>query len=189
MFHFNDMGQGKMSESVERVILLDANNLPIGCLDKSEVHNQNTPLHLGFSCYVLNAQGQLLITRRALCKVAWPGVWTNSVCGHPAPGEPIEEAVRRRSRYELGLDVDKLELMLAWFKYRVTDASGVVENEFCPVFMARTVYEPQLLASEVMDCQWVSVDDAYSAVRVAPWAFSPWMVLQLTRLLRSSFPQ
>lgn len=74
----------------EHVILLDEQDKPTGMLEKYAAHTLDTPLHLAFSCWLFNEQGQLLVTRRSLGKKAWPGVWTNSVCGHPQTGETFE---------------------------------------------------------------------------------------------------
>ncbi|MBN0888662.1 isopentenyl-diphosphate Delta-isomerase, partial [Pseudomonas aeruginosa] len=88
----------------EHVILLDEQDQPAGMLEKYAAHTFDTPLHLAFSCWLFNQQGQLLVTRRSLGKKAWPGVWTNSVCGHPQQGETFEQAVTRRCRFELGVE-------------------------------------------------------------------------------------
>ncbi|WP_198401422.1 isopentenyl-diphosphate Delta-isomerase [Acidipropionibacterium acidipropionici] len=113
----------------EEVVLLNEAGVPIGTALKHEVHHRQTPLHLAFSCHVIDAAGRLLVTRRALGKQAWPGVWTNSFCGHPAPGEEMADAVRRRARQELSIELDDLALVLPDFRYRALDASGIVENE------------------------------------------------------------
>ena len=97
-----------MEEPVELVVLVDDDGTPIGSHPKATVHTTDTPLHLAFSCHVLNAAGEVLVSRRALAKKTWPGVWTNAFCGHPAPGEDMEEAVRRRARDELGLELGPL---------------------------------------------------------------------------------
>ena len=84
----------------EHVILLDEHDKPSGILEKYAAHTLSTPLHLAFSCWLFDESGQLLVTRRSLSKIAWPGVWTNSVCGHPQQGETFEQAITRRSRFE-----------------------------------------------------------------------------------------
>lgn len=172
-------GQAPRRRPRESVVLLDVDHRPIGTAAKSEVHSAATPLHLAFSCHVFRADGKVLVTRRSLAKQAWPGVWTNSVCGHPAPGEAGQDAVRRRASYELGLELGAIAEVVPDFAYRAEDASGIVENEFCPVHFALAEGEPEPRGSEVAEFRWVAPADLVAAVAAAPWAFSPWLVLQL----------
>lgn len=166
----------------ELVVLLDGNGQPSGTALKSEVHHQDTPLHLAFSCYVFDSTGRVLVTRRALVKAAWPGVWTNSFCGHPSPGEAMVDAIKRRSQWELGIDVTDVQQRLPHFAYRAVDATGVVENELCPVYTATTADDIAPRPSEVCEYRWVSLPSLAAAAESAPWAFSPWLVLQLQEL-------
>jgi isopentenyl-diphosphate delta-isomerase len=145
------------------------------------VHGADTPLHLAFSCHVFDRDGRVLVTRRALGKLTWPGVWTNAFCGHPAPDEATEDAVRRRAVRELGLTLGPLEPVLPDFRYRAVDASGVVENEICPVFRAVVDVDPAPAADEVAEWAWAPFARLRAAVEAAPFAFSPWLVLQLER--------
>jgi isopentenyl-diphosphate delta-isomerase len=168
-----------MSSSAESVVLVDDDGNEIGTADKSVVHGVDTPLHLAFSCHVFNEAGQVLVTRRALSKSTWPGVWTNSFCGHPAPGEPMMAAVDRRARFELGIELGSMDTMLPDFRYRAVDASGIVENEICPVFRAVTTDAVLANPEEVAEWRWVEPRSLRMAVAAAPFAFSPWLVLQL----------
>lgn len=166
----------------DRVVLLDERGVACGSARREQVHGRQTPLHLAFSCYVVRDDGAMLVTRRALGKRSWPGVWTNAFCGHPRPGEPLRSAVRRHARTELGITVRDLELVLPDFRYRATDASGTVENEVCPVFFARTDDTPLPDPAEVAELRWVDPEDLGRALAAAPWAFSPWLVEQAARL-------
>lgn len=163
------------------VVLADEAGNPIGTAPKATVHTTNTPLHLAFSCYVFNRDKELLVTRRALGKKTWPGVWTNSACGHLAPGETAAAAVKRWVPHELGVaELSEPECILPDFRYRATDSQGVVEWEICPVFICQiptATISPA--AAEVDSYQWVNPNDLFVAVTAAPFAFSPWMVKQL----------
>ncbi|MCU1584246.1 MAG: isopentenyl-diphosphate Delta-isomerase [Microbacteriaceae bacterium] len=174
--------EGRAKPGTELVVLLDESGAPIGTADKVLVHGANTPLHLAFSCHVYDSLGRVLVTRRALGKLTWPGVWTNSFCGHPLPGESLEAAVRRRAAFELGMSLDSIELVLPDFRYRAIDASGIVENEICPVY--RAVASGPVLANpqEVGDFVWFEPHRLHSAVTDAPFAFSPWLGWQLEQL-------
>nr|RZI37413.1 Isopentenyl-diphosphate Delta-isomerase [Cryobacterium sp. SO1] len=164
------------------VVLLDQNGREIGTAPKSSVHGADTSLHLAFSCYVFNDRGEVLITRRALTKKTWPGVWTNSFCGHPAPAETLPDAVRRRADFELGLAVTDIDLALPLFRYRATDSSGIVENEVCPVYLAVATGDPVPNPDEVMEFTWTDPETLQGSVLASPFAFSPWMVLQMREL-------
>ncbi len=166
----------------EQVVLLDDDGQAIGVADKVGVHTTDTALHLAFSCHVYNLSGQVLVTRRALTKLTWPGVWTNSFCGHPAPDESMEDAIARRALDELGIAVGGLELILPDFRYRAVDASGIVENEVCPVYRAMTTDEVAANPAEVAEFAWVEPESLQAAAQAAPYAFSPWLGWQLAQL-------
>ncbi len=169
-------------DDVEVVILLDEDGRATGTVPKSEVHHADTPLHLAFSAYVLDDGGRLLLTRRALHKRTFPGVWTNSVCGHPAPGEELAEAATRRARQELGLELEGVRLVLPRFRYRA-EMDGVVENEMCPVLVAR-VGRAEVSADpdEVEEHRWVSWSDLLGSVLDRTQVVSPWCSDQVRQL-------
>ncbi|MFD2415313.1 isopentenyl-diphosphate Delta-isomerase [Amycolatopsis pigmentata] len=170
--------QGK----TELVVLLDDELVPVGAAPKATVHTADTPLHLAFSCYVFGPDGRVLLTRRAIGKKTWPGVWTNSFCGHPAPGEREEDAVMRRARQELGLAITDPHVVLPDFRYSAVDASGVRENEFCPVWTATADSDPVPEPGEVCEWRWLDWADLVDAIERTPFVFSPWAQLQVPRL-------
>jgi isopentenyl-diphosphate delta-isomerase len=169
-------------EPTERVVLLDDSRRPIGAMPKAQVHTADTPLHLAFSVYVFDHQGRFLTTRRALSKRTWAGVWTNSCCGHPGPGEDVAEAARRRAGQELGLTLSRLEVVLPDFAYRATSAEGITENEVCPVYVAMVGGDPLPDPEEVAEWQWVDWADFRRLATRTPWAISPWAAAQVAQL-------
>lgn len=162
----------------ELVVLVDDRGNEIGTALKAEVHTSETPLHRAFSCYVFDGAGRVLVTRRALTKRAWPGVWTNAFCGHPAPGESDLAAIDRRARHELGLEIRDVRVVDPGFRYRATDSGGTVENELCPVYRATAVSDLDPDPTEVEEWQWMDPVDLGSVVRLAPHLVSPWLVGQ-----------
>ncbi len=166
------------------VVLVDAEDTPIGTAPKATVHTATTPLHRAFSCHVFDGTGRVLFSRRALGKKTWPGVWTNAFCGHSTEGEERADALVRHGAFELGLVIDRqaAELALPTFAYRAQDFSGIVEHEICPVFTLRMDAHPVPNPDEVMDLAWLTPETLDDVVTGAPWLISPWSALQWAEL-------
>jgi isopentenyl-diphosphate delta-isomerase type 1 len=161
---------------------LDHRGLPRGATAKQHVHDAATPLHLAFSCYLVAPDGRILLTRRALDKKTWPGVWTNSCCGHPQLGESLRQAVTRRAAEELGVVVTSVRMLLADFAYRAEMDDGTVEHELCPVLVGEVDGHLSVDPAEVADHEWASWDELVDRARTAPGSLSPWCVEQITHL-------
>ena len=165
----------------ELVVLLDEDGRAVGTADKATVHHAATPLHLAFSVHLFDSDGRVLVTRRALTKRTFPGVWTNSCCGHPAPGEDLADAVRRRVRQELGTEVTGLRLLLPAFRYRA-EQDGVVENEMCPVFTAEVRGPVDPDPAEVDATTWESWSEFRAGVLDGTRPVSVWCREQVAQL-------
>ncbi|MBM6405306.1 isopentenyl-diphosphate Delta-isomerase [Phycicoccus sp. CSK15P-2] len=166
----------------DRVVLVDDAGEAVGTASKSSAHHDATPLHLAFSCYVVDDAGRLLVTTRAASKPSFPGVLTNTVCGHPRPGEDLETAVRRRARDELGVELVDLRLVLPHFRYRAA-MGDVVEHELCPVYVARaasTGLGPD--PAEVDDAAWLPWESFAADVLTGRRSVSPWCAEQVPLL-------
>ncbi|MER7544923.1 isopentenyl-diphosphate Delta-isomerase [Spirillospora sp. NPDC127506] len=166
---------------VEEIVLLNAADEAVGTAPKSASHHRRTPYHLAFSCYVVDTEGRVLITQRALDKRTFPGVWTGSCCGHPAPGEKLRDAVLRRLRDELGMAAASLTSVLPRFRYRAAAADGTVEHERCPVVRATAAdgaVHPN--PDEVEAAEWWTWERCLELAE-RPES-SPWYRLQLAEL-------
>ena len=157
----------------ELIVLVDDAGSPIGTMKKSDVHHADTPLHLAFSVFLFNGSGELLLQQRAHSKKTWPGVWSNSCCGHPLPDEPITDAAARRLKFELGIDGVDLRVMLPDFRYRA-EKDGIVENEICPVLVGWAEKVPRPNPDEVADIKWIAWSEFLRLARDRTSGISPW---------------
>jgi isopentenyl-diphosphate delta-isomerase len=85
------------------VVLVDEGGRPTAIADKAAAHRAPGMLHLAFSVFVFSPEGELLLQQRALTKYHFPGIWANTCCSHPGPGEDVVESAERRLGEELGL--------------------------------------------------------------------------------------
>jgi isopentenyl-diphosphate delta-isomerase len=157
---------------IEEVVLVDEANHEIGTMPKSAVHGATTPLHRGFSLFLFDHTGRLLLQQRSHLKKTWPLVWSNSVCGHPGLNESNVDAAKRRLAYELGMEAEHIEEISP---YRYTFVRyGVMENEICPILAGVIGKEPAINPDEVEAVRWVGWPAFLEELKNRPGFYSDW---------------
>ncbi|WP_171166891.1 isopentenyl-diphosphate Delta-isomerase [Streptomyces sp. I05A-00742] len=124
-------------EATEPIMLelVDEDGRTIGTAEKVSAHLAPGRLHRAFSVFLFDDRGRLLLQRRALGKYHSPGVWSNTCCGHPYPGEPPFVAAARRTGEELGV-APALLREAGTVRYNHPDPlSGLVEQEYNHLFV------------------------------------------------------
>jgi isopentenyl-diphosphate delta-isomerase len=164
----------------ERVICVDRSDRERGSAGKLEVHEAGL-LHRAFSIYVLNRRGEMLLQRRAGCKYHFAGLWSNTCCGHPRPGEPTRLAASRRLNEELGFSTKLTEVCELVYRARDPE-SGLIEHEYLHVFQGVFGGEPRPNPDEVGACRWMSIPDVRLGLREEPLDFTPWFALLFARV-------
>lgn len=168
----------------EPIVLLDDEWNAVGTAPKIQAHHHDTPLHLAFTAYVFDEDERFLLTRRALTKRTWPGVWTNSFCGHPLPGEPLESAVRRRLAAELGTTAQRIDSVLAAVRYRAVMDNGIVENEVGPAVRVLLAAPAAPDPAEVDSTRWVPWQQVLQEIDQKRTNLSPWSIITIEELRR-----
>ncbi len=160
----------------ELVVLVDEQNSPVGTADKDTVHTADTPLHRAFSLFLFNSNNQLLLTKRAATKKTFPGVWTNTVCGHLAPEETAVDAATRRLNHELGIMNHEVRDLheAAPYRYRFADKNGIVENEICPILIGNFDGDPKPSPNEVDEWKWMDWQEFLHEINNNSSVYSPW---------------
>ena len=158
--------------ATEQLILVDAQDREVGFKDKLEAHVEGA-LHRAVSVFVFDAERRLLLQKRARTKYHSGGLWSNTACGHPRPGEPTLTAARRRLREEMGFDCELREAFE--FLYRAELDGELVEHEYDHVFVGTHEGAPAPDPSEVEDWRWVTLDELRRDLRAAPRRYSYWL--------------
>ncbi|MEZ5978807.1 MAG: NUDIX domain-containing protein [Planctomycetota bacterium] len=121
------------------VVLVDDEGRAVGSAPLVDAHEGRGLKHRAFTLLVLDADGHLVLARRAPSKPLWPGAWDGTVASHPVEGESQTDAARRRAIEELAADVEPFELGAVDYRVDFEHESGrpFAENEHCAVLVAR----------------------------------------------------
>lgn len=170
----------KVSFDDEPLILVDENDREIGHRDKVDCHSGHGTLHRAFSVFLFDAQGRVLLQRRANEKPLWPLYWSNSCCSHPRRGESLDYATARRMREELGLESD-LERLYS-FIYQADFGDRGAEHEYCHVYIGRARGEVEVHPEEIAEWKWIAPDDLDKELAAHPDHFTPWFKMEWLEL-------
>lgn len=156
------------------VLLVDADNNPIGKMEKLEAHRKGI-MHRAVSVLVFDTEGRWLLHRRALDKYHAGGLWTNACCTHPFVDEEPREAARRRMFEEMGMDITNDGLRhLFDFTYRAELDNGLIEHEYDSVFVYTTTIKPVPNPEEVMDWRYIDMKALEEDLTAQPDSYTPW---------------
>jgi isopentenyl-diphosphate delta-isomerase len=134
----------------EQVILVDELDNELGYMEKMEAH-QAAMLHRAFSVFLFDKNGRMLLQKRALNKYHSPGLWTNTCCSHPRPGEQVESAAKRRLMEEMGIEA-KVQPAFN-FIYKAQLDQGLTEHELDYVVVGE--YEGVIIPNSLEVCNYL----------------------------------
>lgn len=153
------------------VILVNKKDEVFGFMEKLEAHEKGL-LHRAFSIFVFNSKGELLIHQRAFGKYHSEGLWTNTCCSHPAPGETIIEAANRRLQEEMGLACEMYQAF--HFVYKAELDNNLIEHELDHVVIGTCDSNPVMNPEEAIDFKWVELGDLLIDVSKNPSNYTFW---------------
>ena len=165
----------------EHVILVDQTGREIGTQEKIQAHREGK-LHRAFSIFVFNTFGEVLLQKRAETKYHSGGLWTNTCCSHPRPGENHQQAASRRLHEEMGFACELKALFN--FIYHVKLNDDLFEHELDRVFVGRYDGQPVPNPAEVDDWKWMNIRMLKQDIRENPENYTYWFKLVLDRVIR-----
>ena len=165
----------------QQVILVNDQDEAIGTMEKMEVHQKGL-LHRAFSVFIFNSKGEMLLQQRALEKYHSAGLWTNTCCSHPQPGEGIVESAQKRLAEEMGFTTPLTKVFD--FTYRASFDNGLIEHEFDHVFTGEYDGEVNYNPAEVMNYCYRSTDEIMRSLQTEPQIYTAWFRLAFPRIER-----
>lgn len=156
---------------MEHVVLVDELDQQIGTMEKMEAHRVGA-LHRAFSILLFNSKGEMLLQKRAESKYHSAGLWTNTCCSHPLPGETMKDATVRRLVQEMGISLETDFIFK--FKYKTHLDHDFIEHEIDYVFTGTFNGEPIINTVEVEDWKFATLDEVRQDMKLNPNRYTYW---------------
>ena len=163
---------------MEEVVLVNEKDESIGRMEKMEAHEKGL-LHRAISVFILNEKGEMLLQKRALHKYHSAGLWTNTCCSHPRPGEDTKMAAERRLFEEMGIKTSLIHK--GQFIYKTEFGNGLTEFELDHVFTGIHSVNPELNPEEAADFCWKTVNDIRIDIKSKPNNYTSWFKIAIEK--------
>lgn len=165
---------------MEEVILVNEGDFEIGTMEKLKAHQEGV-LHRAFSVFIFNSEGEILLQQRAFDKYHSAGLWSNTCCSHPRPGEDTLQAAKRRLKEEMGIET---ELEFSYdFIYRREFDNGLIEHELDHIFVGLSDDPPVINKAEVADWKYMKPMDIRKHMYLNPGEYTYWFFITMDHVI------
>lgn len=161
------------------VILVNEKDEAIGTMEKIRAHEEAL-LHRAYSIFIFNDNGEILLHKRSSHKYHSPGLWTNTCCSHPQPGETTCESANKRLKFEMGIDAP-LEKAFD-FIYKAGFDNGLTEHEFDHVYVGKYNGPVEPNKDEVEDYCFKSLKEIHDSILSHPHKYTEWFKIAFPKL-------
>ena len=187
MLEGHDQSQAEMMD--EQCILVDPDDQVIGSMSKVKCHFGEGNRHRAFSVLLFDSKDRLLLQRRSLDKITFPGIWANSCCSHPLDidgenGDAVAgviSAAKRKLDQELGIPPSVTSewdfTHIGCFEYSCRWDENWIEHEIDHVLIVRADVEVTTNPNEIAEVQWVELGLLQEIIQGEEWndrGIAPW---------------
>ena len=162
------------------VIVVNKNDKEIGIMEKMEAHRQGQ-LHRAFSIFIFNAKKEMLLQKRAIKKYHSGGLWTNTCCSHPRPGEDMDVAANRRLMEEMNFSCHLKKTFSFIYKKEVDNY--LIEHELDHVYIGTFNGEPSPNKLEVLEWKFAEIDWIKKDIKLHPENYTEWFKISLGKVI------
>ncbi len=160
----------------ETLVVVNEHDEVLGQKTRQECHAGGGILHRAITVLLVNAKGELLLTRRSQSKTLWPGWWDTSCSTHVSPGETYEQAGERRLPHELGVRC-ALKLVTKFLYHAPFDSTGS-ENELCALLVGECDQPIRANAEEISETRWIPIPRSVEEIE-SNQEYTPWLMIAL----------
>jgi isopentenyl-diphosphate delta-isomerase type 1 len=135
--------------------IVDEKGRVIGKATREQCHDGSKRLHPVVHVHIFNSDRKLLLQKRRMDKDIQPGKWDTSIGGHIQSAEALEDAIKRESLEEAGIEID-LEQLIALDRYVYeSDVEKELVHSYAYVYDGAITFQE----SEIDEVRFLTYDE------------------------------